>query len=1047
MCMVPNGASSKAPAVQRTRVQQASWHFCARFLDATSRRAASRHLSLWRLVPSSVWKAAALALAFVATPFAFAQTYVTPTSPFTGTSGATGNAVFTFPGQGITATVSVNSAGVNRYSIRNTATTGDGALGTQTLSTIGAVTNAMLTSATTTTPAVYLDIGGFGCAVTLGVEQTCTDRGTITITFSQPVSNPRLHFTGLGTTGTAALGRFHAYFQLTGSSPSGATLSALSGNSIFSTSGTTITNSQTITSVSSLCNSTPQQAACGSVQVNGTNITSLTFSANLRYRLTAGGWPNNNATSELDGHMLGISLAQFADLAITKTNGQTNYAPGQAMTYTMVVSNAGPNSANGAVFTDANVANFNEATVTCGAATGGAACPLAANTTIALMQGAGIVIPTLPSGGSLTFTVTGTVAAAASGNLTNTASIAAPVGVTDSDTANNSATDSDLLQPSFGTCDARMYLDQVSTAQNPNVATLLQVGYGSTPFTYTALGSGLARNALGYSAQDNYIYGIEWDGALGNELIRVGSDGSSVNLGVVSGLPSASYAAGVIGSTGDYYVTAGGTALYRINIATRTASLVTMGQSINVFDLVWYNGLLYAINSNTGQLISINPATGAVTTIGSSAPVTTSIAMWGFNNAILAYYRSSDNTISGIYAIDPASGAATLLSNAPLTNNADGANCPTASIQFNADLAVTKTNTPTSGPNDLSNDTYAPGEVRTYTIVVSNNSTSFGAQNVTVSDPVPAGVDPSTVSWTCTSTSGGARCGAASGSGALNDVGLDLPATINGGQASSVTYLVTMTVPAGFAGDLSNTVTITPPSTINDGNTANNTATDTDASAPLLTIRKISIGGVDSFGFTGTNGVATQTLVTATAGAPISGATQALTTAATATTITESTTPTTYRVTDITCTGLGTGGTATPDLANRVVSLDAAATAAGANIVCTFTNTLQQADIQVVKTAAPSPVVSGDVVTYTLVVSNNGPNAVTNALLSDVPSAGQTCTTPSTTATCTATGGASCPSPTVPVSSLLGAGITIPTLPVGGQVTVTLQCTVNASGQ
>jgi len=114
---------------------------------------------------------------------------------------------------------------------------------------------------------------------------------------------------------------------------------------------------------------------------------------------------------------------------------------------------------------------------------------------------------------------------------------------------------------------------------------------------------------------------------------------------------------------------------------------------------------------------------------------------------------------------------------------------------------------------------------------------------------------------------------------------------------------------------------------------------------------------------------------------------------------------------------------------------------------CSFTNAKRLTDIAVVKTAAPSPVVSRDVVTYTLVVSNNGANAVTNAVLSDAPSAGQTCTVPSTTATCTATGGASCPSATVPVTTLLGAGMTIPVLPVGGRVTVTLQCTVNATGQ
>jgi uncharacterized repeat protein (TIGR01451 family) len=260
------------------------------------------------------------------------------------------------------------------------------------------------------------------------------------------------------------------------------------------------------------------------------------------------------------------------------------------------------------------------------------------------------------------------------------------------------------------------------------------------------------------------------------------------------------------------------------------------------------------------------------------------------------------------------------------------------------------------------------------------------------------------------------------------------------------TYLVTLTVPSTFTGALSNTVTITLPSTINDTNAANNTARDVDQSAPQLSIYKISLGGVDSFGFTGTNGVVAQTLTTTVAGSPVSGAPQALSAAGTLTTITEATAPATYQVTDIVCTGLGAGGTATPDLANRTVTLDAAATALGANIVCTFTNTLQQTDIQVLKTASPGSVLTGGVVTYTIVVSNAGSTAATNAVLTDTPGAGQTCTVPSTTASCTATGGASCPAPAVPVADLLGAGVTIPSLPVGGQVNVVVQCTVSASG-
>ncbi|WP_157900071.1 DUF11 domain-containing protein [Rhodoferax koreensis] len=481
------------------------------------------------------------------------------------------------------------------------------------------------------------------------------------------------------------------------------------------------------------------------------------------------------------------------------------------------------------------------------------------------------------------------------------------------------------VQPGFGSCNARMFLDQVSTASSPNVSTLYNVGYLSSPFTYTSLGTGLARNGIGYNPLDNYIYGIEWDGSSGNELIRVGSDGSSVNLGVIAGLPVGNYSNGVISPAGDYYLTSGsgGATLYRVNIAARTATSISMSQSILVSDLAWYNGLLYGLSG--GRLVSVNPGSGVVVDNGSTSPLGSAIAMWGFSNALLASGGGP------IYAIDPATGAATLMSSAPAAGNADGANCASAAIQFPADLSVTKTNTPAQGPSDLANDTYVPGETRSYAIVVRNGG-PFGAQNVTVSDPVPAGISAGTVSWTCAATSGGSVCGAASGSGALNDTGLNLP------SGAVATYTVTMTVPTGFTGALTNTVTVTPPSNVNDPNPANNTATDTDQAAARVTLSKLSLGGVGAFSLSGSNGVAPQTLTTTVAGTAVSGTSQVLTTAGIATTLTEASPPAGYVLSAINCTGLGGGGTATPDLAARTVTLDAAATASGANITCTFTN-------------------------------------------------------------------------------------------------------------
>ena len=160
---------------------------------------------------------------------------------------------------------------------------------------------------------------------------------------------------------------------------------------------------------------------------------------------TAGACTGTDAPTEgcaIDGP---DTVSVLANLSITKTDGVNTVNAGATTTYTIVVSNAGPANANGAIFTDGAVANLNVTSVTCGSAAGGAACPAPAGVTVAAMQGAGITIATLPAGGSVTFSVTGT--AGASGTIANVANIGAPAGVTDPIPGNNSATDTNTIQP------------------------------------------------------------------------------------------------------------------------------------------------------------------------------------------------------------------------------------------------------------------------------------------------------------------------------------------------------------------------------------------------------------------------------------------------------------------------------------------------------------------------------------------------------------------------------------------------------------------------
>ncbi|MFZ4286058.1 hypothetical protein [Variovorax sp. HJSM1_2] len=119
---------------------------------------------------------------------------------------------------------------------------------------------------------------------------------------------------------------------------------------------------------------------------------------------------------------------------------------------------------------------------------------------------------------------------------------------------------------------------------------------------------------------------------------------------------------------------------------------------------------------------------------------------------------------------------------------------------------------------------------------------------------------------------------------------------------------------------------------------------------------------------------------------------------------------------------------------------------AGDDLDCSFRNSVRPAaDLRVRKSVAPAGARTGEVLSYTLVADNQGPDPANGALLRDAPGAGLDCSRPASTAACTASGGAACPSPTVPVASLLGSGILLPTLPVGGSVSLSLQCTVTAT--
>ncbi|MBL9152511.1 MAG: DUF11 domain-containing protein, partial [Verrucomicrobiales bacterium] len=136
-------------------------------------------------------------------------------------------------------------------------------------------------------------------------------------------------------------------------------------------------------------------------------------------------------------------VSNDVDLSIVKTSPAEQVVQGGAVTYTITVTNAGPDAATDARVTDTFSDLLTGVTWTAsytGGATGEA-------------SGSGDIdeLVDLPSGGSVVYTVTATVVDAGTAHLaaqaivTNTARVEASSGDTEVNTANNSDTDSDIV--------------------------------------------------------------------------------------------------------------------------------------------------------------------------------------------------------------------------------------------------------------------------------------------------------------------------------------------------------------------------------------------------------------------------------------------------------------------------------------------------------------------------------------------------------------------------------------------------------------------------
>ena len=134
------------------------------------------------------------------------------------------------------------------------------------------------------------------------------------------------------------------------------------------------------------------------------------------------------------------TLSPTADLVITKSDGAVTSVPGTSISYTITATNSGPSDVFGGEIADRLPAELLNGTWSCTAASG-ASCGAASGV------GNVNVDVDVPVGGTITVVVTADIAPGATGLLVNSATISTPTGVTDANPVDNSATDTNDLDP------------------------------------------------------------------------------------------------------------------------------------------------------------------------------------------------------------------------------------------------------------------------------------------------------------------------------------------------------------------------------------------------------------------------------------------------------------------------------------------------------------------------------------------------------------------------------------------------------------------------
>ncbi|WP_152620333.1 beta strand repeat-containing protein, partial [Pedobacter lusitanus] len=680
--------------------------------------------------------------------------------------------------------------------------------------------------------------------------------------------------------------------------------------------------------------------------------------------------PVNNTATTLTG------VARQIDFSITKTASPKPAVAGQALTYTLTLKNNGVSSllASDIVnVTDNLPAGFTATSYT----------PAAGTYTSSNGNWTGL---TLANGQTTTLVIAGTVSAnTPAGNLTNTATVNPPTGVTDPTPGNNTGTDVTAVTRVIDLGIAKSATPNPAVTGNTLTYTITLTNNGPSTLAAADVIQVIDNLPAGFTATSYTPASGTYTSSNGNWTGLTLASGQTTTLAITGTV--AANATGSLSNTVTVTVPAGITdPTPGNNTATITTPIsrvidLTVAKTAAPKPAIAGQPLTYTITlSNTGpgtllasDIVTITDNLPAGFTANTFTPAAGSYnsSNGNWTGLTLTNGQSTTLTITGTVAATASGSLTNTVTVTPPTGVTDPT--PTTATDVTPinrviDFGVNKTASPATG---------IPGETLTYTITLTNNgpSTLAAADILQVTDNLPAGFTATTYAasaGTYTSNNG-------------NWTGL----TLASGQSATLT--ITGKIATTATGSLSNTATVTPPTGVTDPTPGNNTSTITTnlTPKPVLSITKLGAAGLTA------GNTATYTLnISNTGSSNAVGATISdiipatlsnvswTSTVAGAATITTGGTGTGNNVSltanipagaantiSITITGTVDPG-ATGTISNTATVTPAEPTGTGSNSTVNA-NVTSTSGVVITKTG-PSTATAGNQVTYQLEISNNG---------------------------------------------------------------------------